>query len=192
MNKTRFIILGALAVTVVVLGFVASSSAAIHYVNDGESIQAAIDAANATDTIIVYDGHYPENVLVNKSLTIKNGSLPLIDGMGGTAFNITAENVTIDGFNITNCSYGINCSALGFTIVNNTINASVDGINLYLHDIGCNLTGDASYTIGNSTIFNNVINATNDGIHLDALNWGRNVSGNSAVDIGAVMILNNR
>jgi len=75
----------------------------------------------------VHEGTYPENLIVNKSLTLQNGSLPVIDGMGGTAINITAENVTIDGFNITNSSYGIKCSALGFTIVNNTIDASEDG-----------------------------------------------------------------
>ena len=102
----KMILLGALAVTLVLLGFVASSSAAILEVGPGKpytTIQAAIDAANATDTIIVHEGTYPENVLVNKSLTLHNGSLPVIDGMGGTAITITAENVTIDGFNITNC-----------------------------------------------------------------------------------------
>lgn len=141
MDKKRIhIILGAIAVTLVLVGFVASSSAATH-VYKGQSIQAAINAANENDTIIVHEGTYQENLIVNKSLTLQNGSLPVIDGMGGTAINITAENVTVDGFNVTNCSYGINSTALGFTIVNNTINASVDGINLYLHDIGCDLTG---------------------------------------------------
>ena len=155
------------------------------------TIQQAIDNATAGETINVTGGPYQENIVIDEEVILLGLSLPVIDGMGGTAINITAENVTIDGFNITNSSYGINCTALGFTIVNNTINASVDGINLYLHDIGCDLTGTESYAIGDATIYKNVINATNDGIYLDALNWSRNVSGNSEVDIGAFRIEEN-
>ena len=64
-----------------------------------------------------------------------------VDSMGGTGFDIIVDNVTVDGFNITNSSYGINCSALGFYIANNTIDASVDGIHLFLHNVSCNMTG---------------------------------------------------
>jgi nitrous oxidase accessory protein NosD len=83
---------------------------------NGTSIQAAVANATTGQTIYVEDGTYSENVLVYKSVTLKNASQPVVDALGGTGFNITVENVTIDGFNITNCSYGINSTALGFTL----------------------------------------------------------------------------
>ncbi|HEC75653.1 MAG TPA: hypothetical protein ENI33_00130, partial [Thermoplasmatales archaeon] len=83
-------------------------------------IQSAIDNASNGDTIVVHDGTYKENVVIDKEITLINGSKPIIDGMGGIAFNITANNVSIIGFNITNSSYGIKCNASGFYIANNT------------------------------------------------------------------------
>lgn len=158
---------------------------------NGTSIQAAIDNATTGQTIYVGDGTYYKNVLVNKSVTLKNASQPVVDALGGTGFNITVENVTIEGFNITNCSYGINSTALAFDIRNNTITASVEGIHLYLHDIGCNLSGTESYAIGNSPIYKNVINATSNGIYLDAENWSHNLSENAVVNLGAFRIEEN-
>jgi len=47
---------------------VGCASASTHYVNPGESIQAVVNAADPSDTIIVRDGIYIENVNVNKRL----------------------------------------------------------------------------------------------------------------------------
>jgi len=68
------------------------------YIQDG--INAAIDG----DTIIVNDGIYNENILVNKELTVKAASSPVIDGQGmfGPAINIQADNVILQGFIIKN------------------------------------------------------------------------------------------
>jgi len=84
------------------------------------TIQDAINNASNGNIIIVHNGIYRENVVVNKSVVIMNGSKPVIDGKGGIALNITANNVSIIGFNITNSSYGIKCNASGFYIANNT------------------------------------------------------------------------
>ena len=49
-----------------------ASAATIYVPDDYPTIQAAVDAANAGDTIIVRDGTYIENVNVNKQLTIRS------------------------------------------------------------------------------------------------------------------------
>lgn len=78
------------------------------HVYPGQSIQAAINAANSGDIISVDSGVYNENVMVNKSVSLigKNPSNTIIDG-NGTEMNtviITSHtnNVKIENFTIQN------------------------------------------------------------------------------------------
>jgi parallel beta-helix repeat protein len=84
------------------------------------SIQAAVNAAVANNAIVVDAGIYPEQVVINKSITLLGanrdidprpsiGSARTIGGAGETiisvtkgekALNINADNVTINGFQI--------------------------------------------------------------------------------------------
>jgi hypothetical protein len=90
------------------------------------NIQNAINVASPEDTIIVYDGTYDEQVVINKSLTLQGGSTPIIkpssaailttvlDGLfwGGTkqiagiivanaaGGSVTVKNIIVDGENI--------------------------------------------------------------------------------------------
>jgi hypothetical protein len=80
------------------------------------TIQAAIDAATAGDVIQVAPGTYSENIVVNKSVTLKgaqfgvkatgsarSGGETIIDGTGNSSsfvVTIEADNVTIDGFKV--------------------------------------------------------------------------------------------
>lgn len=50
--------------------FIGNAAAATYTVNPGDSIQAAINGAVDGDTIIITDGDYVENVLVDKSVAI--------------------------------------------------------------------------------------------------------------------------
>jgi len=74
--------------------------------DDYPTIQAAIDAANSGDTIIVRDGTYIENVNVYKDdLTIRseNGSKTTIIKAADTdedVFKIVSNNISIHGFTI--------------------------------------------------------------------------------------------
>ena len=70
------------------------------------TIQDGIDNV-AGSTVNVAAGTYNENVTINKSLTLKAGSNPVIDPGGGTAVTIDASNVTITGFTIQNAATGI-------------------------------------------------------------------------------------
>ncbi|RSD35049.1 NosD domain-containing protein [Methanohalophilus sp. WG1-DM] len=74
------------------------------------TIQDAVNVANDTDTIIVYPGTYNENVDVNKSVIIISQSGNPDDTKVQAAssadyvFNVTRNNVTISGFDITNAT----------------------------------------------------------------------------------------
>ncbi|MBK8954457.1 MAG: HYR domain-containing protein [Saprospiraceae bacterium] len=125
--------------------------------NSGEtfcSIQAAINDAQTLNghELIVYGGVYTENVNVSKSLTLKganNGTNGCsgsrvtesrIDGLAGTAVTISANGVTLDGFELNGL---IGISSTGFNdieIINNKIYVQAAGVQL------TNLTTSAGNT----------------------------------------------
>ena len=103
----------AFAVLFAMLAFVSigCASAATHYVDPGESIQAAVDAADPGDTIIVRDGIYTENINVYKRLIIfsENGSASTIVQAAipdDHVFEITANHVNLSGFAVENATQG--------------------------------------------------------------------------------------
>ncbi|WP_292465862.1 lectin like domain-containing protein [Methanolobus sp.] len=105
------------------------------------NISAAMDVANNGDTIIVSDGIYTENMLIDKEIVIRseNGSAKTIIKPATTAepvFNLTADNISISGFNITSGSadvnYGIYVSSVSScNISNNLISGFYIGLLFY-------------------------------------------------------------
>ena len=71
---------------------------------DISSIKQGIEAASECDTIIVKGGIYTEgNIIINKSLHLIGLNYPILDGQNETEIlTITADHVTVDGFQIQN------------------------------------------------------------------------------------------
>ncbi len=85
--------------------------AEIHVPESYATIQEAVDAAVEGDTIIVGDGTYIENIMVNKTLVIRseNGTSQTFvqaQDTGRHIFWVLADQVTIEGFTITGASDG--------------------------------------------------------------------------------------
>lgn len=108
------------------------------------TISSAVTAAAAGDTIKVCPGTYPESVLVNKALNIRGAKAgsnvsgrtfnaaneSTVDGAtaGAAAFTVSAADVTINGFSVTNPGEGL--GIIVQTAGNNAVikNNIVDGV----------------------------------------------------------------
>ena len=123
--KKIFSILFAL-VLVVSLGLVMAApvladGTIIHVPGDYPTIQAAINASSDGDTIMVAAGLYKENVVINKSLTLKgaqagvdartrSGAETIIEpeeGVGIKVLSAAGRGVVIDGLTVQNAGHGI-------------------------------------------------------------------------------------
>ncbi|UCE17123.1 MAG: hypothetical protein JSV84_09455, partial [Gemmatimonadota bacterium] len=77
--------------------------------NGFDNIPDAHAAVAVGGTIITYDGtYYPPGLVVTKDgITIQAGSRPVIDGGGDVGFHIRADNVTVIGYEFTNCLWAL-------------------------------------------------------------------------------------
>jgi len=133
MEASQGIVDGSFVVTIVTAQWneVAASTPSVP---SGGSIQDAIDAASAGDTIYIAAGTYTENVVVNKAVTLRGAGPDVCTVTAASStthvFNVTADGVTISGFTITGCTdaaYGINlegvdgCCIFGNKLLDNPI-----------------------------------------------------------------------
>ncbi|PAV14425.1 cell surface protein [Methanosarcina spelaei] len=112
----------------------ANKAATTWQVKNGESIQAAINAANSGDIIQVYSGEYPEILTVNKTLTLKGIGAPVLNASGFkgvSGVTISADDVKFSGFKITGTEemcFAISISAEGTLIEDNLIDNCAEGV----------------------------------------------------------------
>ena len=126
---TLTLISALLVVLVVGLQSVKASPKTIVVPDDYPTIQAAVDHASAGDRVFVRKGIYNENVIVDKSLSLKgeNSEETVIWGQFSESSKvistIVAVNAAISGFTITGKALGIiagsGCSIIGNNIKNN-------------------------------------------------------------------------
>ena len=137
------------------------------------SIQAAINAAEIGKTVSVGDGTFVENVVANKSIVLKGAyadvacggsrtAESIISPASGLPVSVTANDVTINGFEITapNNLRAVSCGPV----------SNVDIKYNNIHDIGSSLSGDQG--VGAFGIIYQVpsTNETNIGITYNCLN----------------------
>ncbi|MBW2976222.1 hypothetical protein KY347_02130 [Candidatus Woesearchaeota archaeon] len=96
-----------------------------------DSIINAINHASNGATILVLNGTYNENVIIDKEITLKgsgySSTATINCSDGGTGITINASSI-VEGFEIKNCEIGINISADNTIVRNNSINNNTRGI----------------------------------------------------------------
>ena len=94
------------------------------------SITAAIALAKENETIIVYEGIYIENVVIDKPLILKASGNVTIEARNdsATVVWIKAHNVVVSGFNIKRGYVGIR--------LNNVQNSKIENNSVFENDFG--------------------------------------------------------
>jgi parallel beta-helix repeat protein len=105
--------------------------------DDYLTIQEAINAAIAGDTVFVRNGTYYEDVIVNKTVCLigeNRDNTIVCPNNTGPVFSVKSSNVKISGFTVSNSYYGISISRFSSnnTIIGCVISYNVEGI--YLRD----------------------------------------------------------
>jgi|GEM_PF-1649726 len=128
-----------------------------------DKIQDAINAANPTDTIFVFNGTYYEHVTVNKQILLmgENRNYTIIDGSGiGDVVKITVDSVNITGFTVQNS--GNNYSDAGINL-NSPLNIIHENI---IKDVSMGVWSGSYFS--NNIITGNIIkNTYQDGVFLN-------------------------
>ncbi|MCO5383754.1 MAG: right-handed parallel beta-helix repeat-containing protein [Methanosarcina barkeri] len=161
-----------------------NNNSSITNVYPGDSIQQAINNTSSGGTVTVYPGLYKENLVVDKSLTIiskpgeKTDTIVQAADPEGDVFHITADNVTINGFNITRSQgkSGIYCSGSDSNVTGNKLSYNMYGV--YIHDSSRNI------------LENNEVNNNSLGIYLRNSN-NNQLSSNNVSGVGIFVGFNN-
>src|SRR5262249_13468562 len=135
------------------------------------TIAAAVAAAHNGDTVKVVAGTYPEQLDVNKTLTLIGGQVrasseptgpSIVEAGLGAAFKLLAANITVKNFTIQGSIAGIETSSsfAGYQIFGNTFFDDAVGIAL-----ATSLINPANSTVSGNTFTNDSLGiATSDGI----------------------------
>lgn len=167
MRRTILVILVLIFLTafcVVVLLDFKSEIRTIIVPNDYSTIQAAIDNASDGNEILVKNGTYRENLIIDKaiSLTGENNNSTVIQGSGNATILVRHDGVDIKGINIQGSlemlvyDYGVHLlSVKNCNIFDNMVENAYTGVWLF----------DSSF---NNVFENKIAESWSEGIYLDA------------------------
>ncbi len=150
-----------LAIAVSLLLFSVPSYSNEIVVKKGESIQEAIERAKEGDIIIIDEGVYRENLIVDKSISLIGKGNVTIDGCGKTSLIIDADGVKVSNIKLTNSSSEIvringrsvisHCEIYGGKYGVIASNATVK--NVTIHECGGGIYAIQNCIIEKSTIY---------------------------------------
>ena len=139
-----------------------------------DTIQEAVDMAEEGATVIVCEGIYHENVVIDKPLIVKASGNVTIEALDNNkdVERINANNVVFSGFNVKG-GYGGIClyNVQGCRIENNSV---------FENDFGIALLSSSGNTILNNVAFKN----KEDGIHLQDYSNNNTIINNTACENG--------
>ncbi|MBI1891379.1 MAG: nitrous oxide reductase family maturation protein NosD [Burkholderiales bacterium] len=113
------------------------AGAAVLQVKSGQSIQAAVRAAQAGDTIQVEAGVYQEHLLIDKRLTLQGINRPTISGReSGDVIRVRAADVKIQGFVVRDSGTDLGAQNAGIYIEPGSDRAQVEDCELVYNLFG--------------------------------------------------------
>ena len=138
------------------------------------SISEAIALAKENETIIVYEGIYHENVVIDKPLVLKTSGNVTIEARDDSASVvwIKAHNVVFSSFHVKRGYNGIS--------LNNVQSGKIENNSVFENDFGIALISSCNNIIANNTAFNNKVN----GIHLQDYSDTNKITNNTACENG--------
>jgi len=160
MDKWKNIYMWLCVVLVFLCASAGVASAQTWYVDDDggadfTSVQAAVNAANPSDTIIVKDGNYYENIIINKQFTLRGEDYPIISGSyKGNVIKITANGCVFERFKVVNAGLylsGIDIKSDNNFISNNIISNNNYGI--YVRTLNNKIYSNTFFNIGYEGIY---------------------------------------
>jgi len=136
------------------------------------SISEAILEAKEKETIIVYEGIYKENVVINKPLVLKAAGNVTIEAANSDkdVVEITANDVVFSGFNVKRGYTGIS--------LNIVQSGKIENNSVFENDFGIGLILSCNNIIANNTAFNNKVT----GIHLQVYSDTNKITNNTACE----------
>lgn len=145
MRLTASVALGAFrsALLAAWLGLAASAAgAAVLQVQAGQSIAAALAAAQPGDTVQVAQGNYREHLVIDKRLTLQGIGRPTISGGGtGDVIRVRASDVTLQGLIVRDSGIDLTAQNAGIYIQPGSDRATVQDCDLVYNLFGIWLEG---------------------------------------------------
>ena len=177
------------------LGRLATAYATIHYVQHGQgnippylswtdaadSIQSAINVCSSGDTVLVANGVYPENLVIDTSIYLIGSSMDstIIDGAGlGNTTILYYENLYIENFNLLGKGNGIGDAVIGSAVSSSNPLLGIKNCKISESHIGIG----SIYNIAAKNLF---INNLDEGISSDPAFPGSHIFSN------CLIVLNN-
>ena len=168
-------------------------------VSQNSSIQLQLDGASPNDVILVGNGTFYENLIINKSIILRSINGAVIDGRGnGGTITLAEDGVMVEGFTIKNSgSEGISIISNNNILRNNTVEGCQIGIDVIdssgniieantirnNEDSGVVLQNSSNTLLNYNYIYNYIYNDEGEGLAIydgrDNVIKGNNASNNS-------------